>query len=188
MIKGPGKKAAHVPVLGFGPHVDLQLRARALEAGCTAVVARSAIVQQLPQLVQKYRWTVSAADCGRTPPPLVLEGLRLFNQGRYFECHEVLEEAWVAEPSPVRLLYQGILQIGVACLHIQRKNWRGAMKVLERGVPKAGRFAPTCMGINVARLLDDARTIYQELIRLGPDWNGEFAPSLFPTIEYTPPD
>ena len=24
-IKGPGKKAAHVPVIGFGPHVDLDL-------------------------------------------------------------------------------------------------------------------------------------------------------------------
>ena len=187
MIKGPGKKAAHVPVLGFGPHVDLQLRERALAAGCNAVIARSVIASQLPQLVKKHKWTVRADDCDRAPPPLVLEGLRLFNQGKYFECHEALEDAWVAEPSSIRLMYQGILQIGVACHHIKNKNWRGAMKVLERGVPKAGRFAPACMGINIARLLDDARAIRQELLRLGPDWNGEFNSRLFPTIEYQIP-
>jgi hypothetical protein len=82
------------------------------------------------------------------------------------------------------MMYQGILQIGVACYHVQNKNWRGAIKVLERGVPKAGRFVPDCMGINIAKLLDDAEAIRQELIRLGPEWQDEFNERLFPTIEY----
>ena len=88
------------------------------------------------------------------------------------------------EPASIRVMYQGILQIGVACYHIQNKNWRGAVKVLERGVPKLGRFSPACMGIDIARLLEDAAAIRQELVRLGPEWRGEFDHRLFPTIKF----
>ncbi len=185
LIKGPGKKAVHVPVLGFGPHVDLDLRERALAAGCHAVVGRAAISgSQLPGLLKKHKWTVDTGRCQDAPPPLLLEGLRLFNQGQYYQCHELIEDAWVAEKAPVRVLYQGILQIGVACYHVQNKNWRGAIKVLERGVPKVGRFAPTCMGINITKLLQEAEAVRQELLRLGPEWQGAFNQQLFPTIEY----
>ena len=184
LIKGPGKKAAHVPIIGFGPHVDLQLRERALEAGCEMVVGRSAIVGQLAQLVKKHKWSIDRSRCQDSPPPLLRQGLELFSQGRYYQCHEVIEDAWMAEKEPIRVMYQGILQIGVACYHIQNKNWRGAIKVLERGVPKTARFAPQCMGINLAKLLEDAEAIRQELLRLGPDWQGEFNEGLFPTIEY----
>lgn len=184
LIKGPGKKATHVPVLGFGPHVDLELRQRALAAGCTAVVGRSAIVSQLPHLIEKHKWAVDQDRCRDVPPPLLLEGVDLFNRGQFYDCHEVIEAAWVQEQAPIRIMYQGILQIGVACYHIQNENWRGAMKVLERGVPKLGRFSPACMGINIAKLLADAEIIHQELVRLGPAWHGKFDVRLFPTIEF----
>ncbi len=186
-VKGPGKKAVHVPILGFGPHVDLNLRERALAAGCEAVVGRSAISGQLSHLVEKHKWMIDRSRCQEVPPPLFMEGLRLFNQGQYYQCHEVLEDAWNDEKEPVRVLYQGILQIGVACYHVQHKNWRGAMKVLERGVSKTGRFAPHCMGVNLTQLLVDAEAIHQELVRLGPDWQGEFDDSLFPTIQFFEP-
>ena len=44
-----------VPILGFGPHVDLSLREKALAAGCDAVVGRGAIASQLPHLVEKHK-------------------------------------------------------------------------------------------------------------------------------------
>ena len=182
-IKGADKKARHVPVLGFGPHVDLELRQQALLAGCDLVVGRGAIVNQLPQLIEKHKWVVDRGRCQESPPPRVREGIELFNRGQYFDCHEVLEDAWNNEPEPVRLMYQGILQIGVACHHIQNKNWRGAMKVLERGIPKLRRFAPACMGLDLNHLLADADAIRRELIRLGPAWQDEFDPGLFPTIK-----
>jgi hypothetical protein len=58
------------------------------------------------------------------------------------------------------------------------------MKVLDRGLPKTRRFAPSCMGLNLAKLLADAEAIRQELLRLGPDWQGEFDTHLFPTIQF----
>ena len=47
-------QAAHpgIPIVGFCSHVEQQLQQQALAAGCTAVLPRSAFVQQLPQLLQ----------------------------------------------------------------------------------------------------------------------------------------
>ncbi len=45
---------AHVPILAYVPHVNVQLKAEAIAAGCDAVVARSAFVQNLPELLARY--------------------------------------------------------------------------------------------------------------------------------------
>ena len=175
-------KAGPVPVLGFGPHVDLALRERALAAGCNAVVGRGAIAGKLPGLIDKHKWRLNTSRCTESPPAKLLEGIDLFNRGRYFDCHEEIELAWNDEPEPVRIMYQGILQIGVACYHIENKNWRGAMKLLQRGMPKLRRFAPACMGIDLAQLLADSEALQQELVRVSPEWKSAFDTSLFPTI------
>jgi hypothetical protein len=176
-------KAGPTPVLGFGPHVDLDLRERALAAGCDAVVGRGAVAGNLSHLVEKHKWRLDAAPCAESPPAKLREGIDLFNRGDYFECHEEIELAWNEETRPVRIMYQGILQIGVACYHIQNRNWRGAVKMLQRGVPKLERFAPACMGIDLAQLLADSEALRAELQRLGPEWTDEFDVSLFPTIK-----
>ncbi len=46
-------RAAHpgVPLVGYCSHVQQDLQQRALEAGCTMVLPRSAFVLQLPQLL-----------------------------------------------------------------------------------------------------------------------------------------
>ncbi len=66
------------------------------------------------------------------PPDLLVKGIHEFNAGAFFEQHESLETAWRNEPGPIRHLYQGILQIGVAYYQIQRRNYIGAHKMFER--------------------------------------------------------
>ncbi len=46
-------RVAHpgIPVVGYCSHVQRDLQQHALEAGCTTVLARSAFVQQLPELL-----------------------------------------------------------------------------------------------------------------------------------------
>ncbi len=181
-IKGPGKKSDHVPVLGFGPHTDLVLRERALAAGCAAVVARSAVVKRLPALIEKHRRYVTVDFCAESLPPLVVRGLQEFNLGKFYTCHETLEDAWNAESRPVRLLYQGILQIGVGFFHITQNNRCGAVKVLERGIPKLARFAPRCQGIDVAALLAAAQAIHREIMDLSESAFAAFDVTQFPKI------
>ena len=47
-------RAAHpgIPLVGYCSHVQQDLQQQALAAGCTTVMARSAFVQQLPQLLR----------------------------------------------------------------------------------------------------------------------------------------
>ena len=47
-------ETARLPILAYVPHVNVDLRARAVSAGCDAVLARSAFVQNLPELLAKY--------------------------------------------------------------------------------------------------------------------------------------
>ena len=85
-----------------------------------------------------------AATCQGPLPAKVLEGFRLFNARAFFEQHEALEEAWLAEPEPVRDLYRGILQIGVGFYHLERQNFRGARNLLTYGMD---RLAPLRAGL-----------------------------------------
>lgn len=45
-------RANNIPVLAFGSHMDLDARARALEAGAEKVVANSKFTSDMPGLVQ----------------------------------------------------------------------------------------------------------------------------------------
>jgi predicted metal-dependent hydrolase len=90
------------------------------------------------------------------PPPLLLEGVALFNQGLWFEAHEVLERAWLDEPTPLRRLYQGILQVGVGLHHARRGNLRGALNLLDRGMSLLAAFEPERLGVDVERLVREA--------------------------------
>jgi CheY-like chemotaxis protein len=175
----------HVPIVAYGPHTDLGLRRRALDAGCDTVVARSAIAGNLAQLIEKWAWQPDLTPCGEDPPPGLRQGIEEFNRGEYFECHETIETVWMHETRPVRLLYQGILQVGVALYHVQQGNWQGAVKVLHRATPKLAHFEPTCMGIDVGHLLSDAHRIHQHLIQLGPERITDFDQTLLPTVRWT---
>lgn len=51
-----------IPLLGYVSHVQVDLRAAAAEAGCDLVVARSAFVQNLPEMLSKYAASATAAE------------------------------------------------------------------------------------------------------------------------------
>jgi predicted metal-dependent hydrolase len=121
-------------------------------------------------------------------PPILIHpnakrGYVLFNQGQYFDAHEELEIAWRAEKSPYRELYRGVLQVGVAYLHIQRGNYSGAKKMLERAAGWLEPFPDICLGINVNQLKIDALQTYSLLIELGSERIQQFNPVYFRPLE-----
>lgn len=118
--------------------------------------------------------TESTIDCASPLHPHAAQGLRLFSEGKYFEAHEALEAAWLEEKGKVRDLYRGILQVGVAYLHITRGNYNGAVKVHGRSVRWLKDFPPVCRGIRVEELRRDADEAINEVMRLGEKRIGEF--------------
>jgi hypothetical protein len=101
--------------------------------------------------------------------PLAIQGIQAFNRGDYFAAHEDLEIAWREEAGPLREVYRGILQIGLAYYHIIRGNFPGAVKMFQRSKPWLAPFPAYYRGINIFRLRTEAAQAETELLSLGPE-------------------
>lgn len=178
--------SAAVPIIAFGSHVDAALRDRALAAGVDRYLARSNFVDGLADFIAQAVRESGDDPCAESLPANVVRGLEEFNAGQYFEQHETLELVWRAERRPVRDLYRGILQIGVACYQIERGNGRGALKLLDRATRWLQPFRPACQGVDVDRLLAEAAALRHEVERLGTAHVGQISRSLFPKVRFEP--
>ncbi len=173
-----------VPIIAFGSHMDAAARQAARKAGCHHVWAKSRFTQALPNLIEAYLNPDNRLQgCEDPPNELVQRGLQLFNRGEYFECHELLEEAWFADRRPCRVLYQGILQLAVALYHIERGNFRGAVKMLRRAMDKFQRLPGICQGVDTATLHRQALALQRALFDVGPEGLADFPRELFPKIQ-----
>ena len=128
--------------------------------------------------------TPAPPDCAGPLHPKAIEGLELFNNGRYWQAHEALEAAWRAETGPVRELYRGILQAGVVYLHITRHNFAGAIKVYQRSQKWLTLWPDTCRGIAIGQLQSDLKRAVLEVQNLGPGRMAEFDLSLLKPVVY----
>lgn len=52
-----------------------------------------------------------------------------FNQGDYFEAHELWEELWNEASGPHHAFLQCLIQVAVALHHGRNGNWKGARKL-----------------------------------------------------------
>jgi predicted metal-dependent hydrolase len=124
------------------------------------------------------------SDCVGRLHPMAELGFVLFNKGEYWKAHEALEEAWKSEPGEIRHLYRGILQVGVAYLHVTRRNYAGAMKLYRRSQRWLSPFPDRCRGIEVGQLKADFEAVIAEVRRLGPDHLDAFDPGLLKPIHW----
>ena len=172
------------PILAFGSHVNAALRDRALAAGVDRYMARSNFAEGLHEIVATMARETTDEPCGEAPPSSALRGLEEFNAGQYFEQHETLEIVWRAEMRPVRDLYRGILQIGLACYQIERQNARGALKMIDRAKRWLQPYRPACQGIDVDRLLTEADVLRGEIARLEQDRVDQLDRRFFPKVHF----
>ncbi len=88
----------------------------------------------------------------RFPP-----AIDLFNRGAWYEAHDAFEELWHESTSPERRLLQGIIQIAVAHVHLERGNRRGAIMLLGEAVGRLSAAASGDLGLNLPLLCNQAR-------------------------------
>jgi predicted metal-dependent hydrolase len=117
-------------------------------------------------------------------PEEVLKGIQLFNQAQFFAAHEALENAWRAEEGTVRFLYQGILQVGVGCYHIQRGNYLGAEHLFKRALKLLDPFAPNPHGIDLVTLIQDTSQLKQFVERALRVPSEHYETPAFPQIRF----
>jgi CheY-like chemotaxis protein len=177
-----------IPLLCFGAHKEKSVLAIAKSLGADAVVARSYFMEALPELIQKYALQRDHEElvfaCQQALADLAMRGIEEFNHGKYYEAHELLEEAWKEDQTPGRDLYQGILQVAVAYMQIERGNYRGAVKMFLRLRQWIDLLPDVCRGVDVAQLRMDAENVFVELTNLGEERIGEFDRRLFKPVRY----
>jgi predicted metal-dependent hydrolase len=120
--------------------------------------------------------------CNGVLHPKAIDGLKLFNEQKFFEAHEELEDAWRQETGEIKELYQGILQVAVTYLHITRGNYNGAIKVYGRSTKWLKDWPEICRGVQVGKLRQDAENVIKNLRVLGMENIAQFDKSLFQPV------
>jgi predicted metal-dependent hydrolase len=104
-----------------------------------------------------------------------LEGIALFNDGEFFEAHEIWEDAWHLASGPRKSFYQGLIQCAVTLEHVRRGNPRGVRSVWTTAQQKFAGLPSPYLGIDHVRLLAELRSFVQPVLDLPP---GRFSPGL----------
>jgi predicted metal-dependent hydrolase len=81
---------------------------------------------------------------------LFVKGVREFNQGYYFECHDSLEDLWSGLRGPARDFFQGLIQVSVAFYHLSNDNLAGARSMFERARTRFEPYGDRYFGFDVA--------------------------------------
>jgi predicted metal-dependent hydrolase len=90
-------------------------------------------------------------------------GIELFNNREFFDCHEVLEEAWTPERGPRREFLQALIHVAVGFHHCQRGNSAGACGQLHKGLRKLAGYLPECEGIDTERLHRETLAVLERI-------------------------
>lgn len=97
-------------------------------------------------------------------PEQYREGLRLFNEEEFFECHDVLEELWSESTGSERKFIQGLIQASIALFHFGNENFGGAKKLYISARKNLDPFGGEFMGIHLGVFLQDFQQCFQELL------------------------
>ncbi len=67
-------------------------------------------------------------------------GIFLFNEQKYWECHEALEDLWMEDrQDPARNVFWAIIQVAAACIHYRDQNLIGAQGMIFKSREKFRR-------------------------------------------------
>jgi uncharacterized protein len=119
-----------------------------------------------------------------TLPQELRHGVEQFNRAYFFEAHETLEDLWRGTSGPLRLFYQGLIQLAVGLYHLLNGNRRGALNLLGKGLDKLAAYQPACQGIDVEALCYEARAWLDRVRQAG---EGELTvdPEQLPRVRWT---
>src|SRR5213594_2821959 len=89
------------------------------------------------------------------------EGVNLFNEERYWESHELLEQAWQPARGVERDTVHGMILAAAALVHHQKDRDRVSLGMLERALAKLDG-QEVYEGIDIGKLRADIRDIIEK--------------------------
>lgn len=115
-----------------------------------------------------------------------------WNERRYYEAHDVLEQLWLKTKSPDVDYFKGLIQAAGAFVHLQkqfehpahakhRRRLLPAVRLFQLAEKNLSMFGPRHCGLDVAALCQLLRTYADEIVasdyKTNP-WSPETAPKL----------
>jgi len=85
---------------------------------------------------------------------------RCFNQGLYFEAHDVLEELWLAEGKTGAdyAFHKGLIQWAGAFVHLQKGRLRPAIALFDLAAANLARYPNPHRRLDLTAALEDIRS------------------------------
>src|SRR6266705_1696894 len=115
-----------------------------------------------------------------------------WNEQRYYEAHDVLEQLWLNTKSPDTDYFKGLIQAAGAFVHLQKrfehplhakhsKRLAPAVRLFQLAQKNLSRFAPRHHGLDVGALCQLLRAYANQIVRVdykANPWSPETAPRL----------
>ena len=124
--------------------------------------------------------------------PYYLGFFHCWNEQRYYEAHDILEQLWLNAKSPDADYFKGLIQAAGAFVHLQKhfeyplhakhsRRLSPAVRLFRLANKNLSRFAPLHHGLNVAAVCQLLRGFADRIVasdyKTNP-WSPETAPKL----------
>ncbi|MFQ6115491.1 MAG: DUF309 domain-containing protein [bacterium] len=111
------------------------------------------------------------------------KGIRLFNNGQFWESHEAWEKVWKRHPENSRIFFQGLIQLAAGLHQLQRRIYHGVVKHYSNALWKLKPFQPEFLGVNVNHVVEKVEQGLDEIRRLRNNNLDQFNRDLIPRIK-----
>jgi len=85
-------------------------------------------------------------------------GLQCYRREEFFEAHEHWEIVWLKSQEPEKTFLQALIQVTAAFHHLQRKNVRGALSLLEAALRRLEPYPAVFGGVALGALREELRS------------------------------
>ena len=135
---------------------------------------------------------VDLAETDVAKHPFYLAFFRCWNEQRYYEAHDVLEQLWLNSDSRDADFFKGLIQAAGAFVHLQkrfehplhakhRRRLAPAVRLFRLAERNLSSFTPRRHGLNVAPLCQLLRAYADQIVasdyKTNP-WSPETAPKI----------
>jgi predicted metal-dependent hydrolase len=81
-------------------------------------------------------------------PSNLAEGIVLFNDQQFWHAHEAWERDWLVAEGEEKLFLQGLIQLAAAYYHVQRRTYRGGIRLFDAALEKLSRVPEHYRGVD----------------------------------------
>ena len=113
----------------------------------------------------------------------LLPGRTLFNEGKFFEAHEIWEEKWRDSEGDERHLLQGLIQVAAGVYKLQTGMPTGTVKLLQKGAGHLRAVPPDMYGVQLSELLEAVDTWITYSQTMVNEFRTNYDKALLPALE-----